>query len=291
MKKVVMLQGLPASGKSTWAKEQVQKGNGRVKRVNKDDLRSMIDNGNWSKENEKFILTMRNVLVSQALYSDSIDTVIVDDTNLEPKHEEVLRQIAVSFGARFERETFFHIPLLVCVERDAKREKPVGAEKIRSMYQKYLAPDLQKSANADVDDPSLPVAIICDLDGTLCDIGARNPYDASTCVWDKPNAAVVATLSLFQDKVDSIILVSGRGGQFRDETIKWLNIHLPKHNGPLFMRAERDNRKDSIIKQEIYDEHIKGKYNVFFVLDDRQQVVDMWRANGLTCWQVAPGNF
>jgi len=59
----------------------------------------------------------------------------------------------------------------------------------------------------------------------------------------------------------------------------------------LFMRPDGDFRADNIVKQEIYDTHIKGKHDVLFVMDDRQQVVDMWRRNGLTCFQVAEGNF
>lgn len=57
------------------------------------------------------------------------------------------------------------------------------------------------------------------------------------------------------------------------------------------MRPEGDERKDSIVKQEIYEKYIKDRYNVRFVLDDRNQVVDMWREVGLKVLQVAPGDF
>jgi hypothetical protein len=50
-------------------------------------------------------------------------------------------------------------------------------------------------------------------------------------------------------------------------------------------------RKDSVVKQELFDEHIRDIYDVVAVYDDRQQVVDMWRAMGIDCFQVAPGNF
>jgi len=75
------------------------------------------------------------------------------------------------------------------------------------------------------------------------------------------------------------------------QTERW----LAKHNVPydmLIMRKHTDTRKDSIIKKEIFDEHIKGKYFVRFVLDDRNQVVDMWRQDlGLPCLQVYYGDF
>jgi hypothetical protein len=62
-------------------------------------------------------------------------------------------------------------------------------------------------------------------------------------------------------------------------------------NNVLMMRKTGDKRKYSIVKKEIFNEHIKGKYCVDFVLDDRNQVVEMWRKLGLVCLQVAEGNF
>jgi hypothetical protein len=57
------------------------------------------------------------------------------------------------------------------------------------------------------------------------------------------------------------------------------------------MRKYGDFRQDSIVKQEIYEQLIAPDYDILCVLDDRQQVVDMWREIGLTCLQVAPGDF
>jgi hypothetical protein len=57
------------------------------------------------------------------------------------------------------------------------------------------------------------------------------------------------------------------------------------------MRKTSDMRKDAVVKEEIYNENILDKYNVLLVLDDRNQVVDFWRSKGLTCFQVAPGDF
>lgn len=58
----------------------------------------------------------------------------------------------------------------------------------------------------------------------------------------------------------------------------------------LLMRPKKDNRKDSVIKKELFDK-IKDKYNIQYVFDDRDQVVEMWRELGLTCLKVADGNF
>ena len=87
-----------------------------------------------------------------------------------------------------------------------------------------------------------------------------------------------------------VIVMSGRDESCRTETERWLN----KHNIPfdfLFMRPEGDMRKDNIIKHELFNKYVRDNYDVKFVLDDRQQVVDMWRKMGITCLQVAEGDF
>ena len=64
---------------------------------------------------------------------------------------------------------------------------------------------------------------------------------------------------------------------------------------PLLMRSDGDNRSDYIVKKEIYEQNIRDWQDVLFVLDDRNSkkcpVVDMWREQGLTCFQVAEGDF
>ena len=76
----------------------------------------------------------------------------------------------------------------------------------------------------------------------------------------------------------------------RAETEKWLEDKEVEYVA-LFMRPEGDHRKDNIVKEEIFNNHIRNKYNVIFVLDDRNQVVEMWRSLGLKCLQVADGDF
>ena len=148
--------------------------------------------------------------------------------------------------------------------------------------------------------------IVCDLDGTLANCEHRVHYVRNKPKnWDAfyagvrddtVNGAVLYVLSQFLYHGYSafeIIFCSGRPERCREDTVWWLNeecrIWLPPVTR-LLMRKDGDYRADYIVKQEIYDTHIKGK-DVLFVLDDRQQVVDMWRRNGLTCFQVAEGNF
>lgn len=89
-----------------------------------------------------------------------------------------------------------------------------------------------------------------------------------------------------------IIIVSAREGT--PECIAATTEWLKKQNiiyDELFMRKAGDYRRDSLVKEEIYNTFIKGKFNVEIVLDDRSSVVSKWRELGLRCAQVAPGDF
>lgn len=283
MKKLIMLKGLPASGKSTYARTLLAEYPDTHKRVNKDDLRAMLDNGKWSKSNEEFVLKVRDLIIIEALKNNK--TIIVDDTNLSLKHEANLRAIAATSGAKFV-EKIFDTPLEECIERDlARGDKAVGKKVVYDMYNRYLRPPY----DAPKYDANLDHIIICDIDGTLAHMDGRGPFD-----WDKVGTDLVdEAIRLILDRYDGenkIVLISGRDSVCRKETEAWLLKHSIPYD-ELHMRPEGNTEKDSIIKERIYEKHIKGKYNVLFVLDDRKQVVDMWRSKGLKCLQVQDGNF
>lgn len=102
----------------------------------------------------------------------------------------------------------------------------------------------------------------------------------------------------------SILLVSGRPEEYRELTSNWLiknNLTFDKKYNlysddqedsiKLFMRKTSDYRDDTIIKEEIYREHIEPFYNVLFAIDDRRKMADLWRKLGLVCLHCAPGDF
>ena len=154
--------------------------------------------------------------------------------------------------------------------------------------------------------------IVCDLDGTLANCEHRVHHVQKTDGaglkrkpdWDAfyagvredtVNAPVLHVLDKFmfyEGAIYDIIFCSGRPERCRVDTEWWIETktNVPSDDYKLLMRKDGDFRADYIVKQEILDAHI-DKDRVLFVLDDRQQVVDMWRRNGLTCFQVAEGNF
>ena len=87
-----------------------------------------------------------------------------------------------------------------------------------------------------------------------------------------------------------IILLTGRGEEYRQETETWLRKQSVKYK-TLYMRRVKDERTDAIIKKEVYVEHVKNTYETLFVVEDRKSVVEMWREIGVTCLQCDWGDF
>ncbi len=134
-------------------------------------------------------------------------------------------------------------------------------------------------------------AIICDIDGTIAKMVSRGPYDWDRVDEDEPKQAIIDVLHTYTYMGVEIILLTGRDGIAEKKTREWLaDCDVPFDF--LYIRKTGDIRKDTIIKREIYDNHIKDEFEVLFVLDDRDQVVKMWREDlGLTCLQVDYGDF
>lgn len=282
MTRLMILKGLPASGKSTYAKELVSKG---WKRVNKDLLREMFDDGIWSRPNEKAIVEAERNLARLLLSTGH--GVVVDDCNFA--HEEAWKKLAEEMNKEsFQVEIdfkFFDVPVMECVERDSKRgSKSVGAKVILGMYNQYLRPKPPEWSNDKQN------CYIFDVDGTLAIMNGRSPYDYSKVNTDIVNHNVAMIARLLAQSGLPIIILSGRTDDCKFETLKWLYDNNIPHD-KIFMRKAGDSRNDAIVKKEIYDEHIKNNYNVLAIFDDRNRVVDMWRSLGLTCLQVEYGNF
>ena len=142
--------------------------------------------------------------------------------------------------------------------------------------------------------------IIVDLDGTVADLTHRRHYLSSNPKnWkafeagiphDLPHQHVIDVVNTLYDAGWNILLCSGRGEQSRKDSVTQLEGFGLKYHR-LYMRAHNDFRRDDIVKSELLDQIIADGFNPSFALDDRDQVVTMWRNRGIPCFQVAPGDF
>lgn len=282
MKKVILTKGLPGSGKSTWAKELLKSNPNAYKRINNDDLRKMFDNMQYSQDMENFIKKAVDTLVLLALEEGK--HVILDNTHLSDKSVNRIKELVKGKAEVIIEDKFLKVPLETCIKNDLKRLESVGKDVIVKMYEQHI-----KKVEPIIQNKELPHAIIVDIDGTLAHMKDRSPFDWQRVGEDECDDIIKGIVNAY-DNLGTIIVMSGRDGSCRDITIKWLEDKNIKYDS-LIMRGEGDFRKDSIVKRELFDNHIKDKYYIEYVLDDRNQVVDMWRDMGLKCLQVAPGNF
>jgi predicted kinase len=294
-------RGLPGCGKTYEASAWVAEAPDCRARVNRDDLRGMVhDSLHIKGVTEPRIISVRDAAIS-ALLRKGVD-VVSDDTNLPSRTVRDLSKLAARAGAGFEVWDLTNVPLEMCIARDAARERPVGEQVIRDMHTRYLRgrsfplPLPDEDGERDALKPYTPVpgtprAVLVDIDGTAALMNGRSPFDETRVGEDLPNLPVIKVVQALEAAGSRVVFMSGRSDACRAETAAWLAEHVGVPYDALHMRAGGDVRKDSVIKAELFDTHIRDAYDVACVLDDRKQVVEMWRSLGLTVLQVADGDF
>lgn len=134
IKEVIIMRGLPASGKTTKALEVLSVKENCV-RLNRDSLRDMLNGGVYSPLLEFHIRDIEKQICIDFLRKGF--SVVIDDTNLMDRDIERWTNVASLYGAEVSICSM-NTPVEECVERDKSREKPVGESVIRGMNKKYL---------------------------------------------------------------------------------------------------------------------------------------------------------
>lgn len=291
--KVIITRGLPASGKSTFARDWVAEDPENRVQVEKDQIRKntkLFKDGtyNHKRGDESIVVKERDRQIRDAL--DANKSVIVSDTNLVKKHVSQISSIAREYQAEVEVKDFLDVPLAELIERDSKRENSVGEQVIRKMFHTQVK--TMSTFYPWVE--GREICIISDIDGTLTrGPKGRSPYDWKKVGNDDINPATAAIIDGIQfihgrNGVGQVktILFSGRDGSCRPETEAWLEKYDIEYDA-LYMRNEGDNRNDAEVKLELFNKYVRDKYNVLFILDDRPRVVRMWQDElGLTVFAV-----
>lgn len=291
---VIINIGCPASGKSSWTKEFITKNTDYV-RVSRDEFRYMLKNQGFCEPKiENMITELVNYTIIKSL-SKKLN-VIIDNTNLKLSVIKDFIKLIQPYANITYR--VFDVPYKTLLERDSNREQSVGKNVIDKMWAQWetlkdsfdFQPVKRNTNNKRFylkQNNDLEKAIIVDIDGTLALVNGRNTYDESLVEYDDVNEPVANLVN----KYNGIkIIVSGRSEDCRKETENWLKTNNIEYDY-LYMRSSNDYRKDKIVKKEIFENFIKDNFYVEYVLDDRDQVVELWRELGLLCLQVYYGYF
>lgn len=276
--KLVMLSGLPASGKSTLAKSIVRE-TGNSARINRDDLRAMLFESVWSGAREKVVIDCEKA-IAEVLFHHEMNAVI-DDTNLSERHVQLWKDFTAKSGQKFERISC-DVLIEECRNRDNNRTSSVGRAVIDRMalFNNFIQWGEKK-------------IVLCDIDGTLANGEHRESFvQQEKKDWDsyysllsddKPIDIVVRWVRELK-KEYTICLVSGRPDTYQRETIKWLEVHGIAYDW-LFMRSGGDRRPDVQVKNDVL-KHIP-KHLIEFAIDDRPCVIrEAWRANNVRVFPV-----
>lgn len=271
---VKVMKGLPASGKSTRSKQLVRDA-GNYGRVNRDDLRAMIFDSVWSGPREKVIVECEKAIAAILLKNKM--HVVVDDTNLLQKQEDLWKNFCASNNATFDLEDI-GCNIQTCIDRDAQREKRVGEAIIyRMALDAGLIPFDERKI------------VIVDIDGTIAD-GSHREYLVNGDKKDWPqyfnlmcfDAPIQHVIDWVNDlsKDHMICVVTGRPDEWQYETLRWLREKAKVHFDYLFMRRGSDKRPDVDVKTDILN--LLPKDQVFMAIDDRPAVINgCWRKNGI----------
>jgi hypothetical protein len=230
--------------------------------------------------------------------------VIVDGPNLSTRFPKQVRD-ELGDSHEYAIQDFTGMPLEFCINNDRHRSTKnpwayAGSDEVtkawntgQSLRRRFggaglplWVEELNRSDGivSYVADPNLPKAVIVDIDAALGSADLRTSDDTTRC---SRNDVAVLLQQLTHGLDPQIILLTGRDEEQRDLLLQWLTDNKARHD-ELHMRRRGDTRRDDVVKLELFNDHIRHRFNVIAVFDDRERLVRLWRRLGLLTCTVAP---
>lgn len=311
--KLILLVGMSATGKSTYAKKKWEEDPKNNVIVSRDSYRKLLfgynDSNLHTYYNRKDILQREKEVtlnMEEAIRYNlgRYKTVIIDDTNLKIKY--------INKFSKFNVPTYLKLftgTIEECVNRDSKRLKQVGKDVIISQKSKFdivchflktnLALQIKEKEYIKYPFPSdiyrytpneeLKQCVVVDIDGTIARRGDRSPYDMSKVDEDTEKVEITTVVKALKKQGITIVICTGRDGTGAEKSKKWLEDHSIPYDH-FYIRKAGDMRADYVVKEEMWREIVKS-FNIITMIDDRAQVINHARSLGFTVMDVANHTF
>lgn len=317
----IITQGIPGSGKSTWAQQWVNEDPFNRVRINRDDLRAAVikdDPRRWRSEDgfyvngknkqdfEQKVTQLEHSLTQRALKAGK--SVVNDNTNLTPRFIKQISKFAQELNVPIVAKTF-PITIEEAKRRNANRDRKVPEHVIENMFKRGLGPNGEFHHI----DGTFPIqqfkapekigrhAIGFDLDGTLADTrtithfvnkdekGRRN-FDMfhRSSLFVPPNEDVVKILKNAQAEGYAVLITTARGEDYKEVSQKWLHENGIEFDN-YYCRKRGDSRPDYVVKDEMFHE-ISKDYDLLHMVDDNIQAIRAWEEHGVLVTKVPFGD-
>lgn len=306
VRQVLILVGIPASGKSTFARKYKFDNDKLTIILERDIIRENLFNCSrseysYTNKREKEVTQEQSYLFCNAMLANQ--NVVIADTNLNSKTRDNLLAMIddVRKNYNIKIQVTWHIittPLQECIKRNIKRQHSVP-ESVLIRMQGDLRKLLGEYYHDKKNKLGLPECVIVDIDGTVADHqGIRHPFEWGKVYLDKKRTIVADYVQMLLNRKKyrrgespKVIFMSGRDSKCALQTAHWIldNFDVSCYDVNLYMRPYGDNRPDTVIKEELFDKHIKNKYYVSHIIDDRKCMVQHWQSMGFDVFDVGNG--
>ena len=308
-KQAIIAIGPSGSGK-TFKRKELLKKNSYLQIVSRDEIWNLLNRNNQFNglDFENVVTNIEENLVKNLIRKEL--SFYWDNCHLSlGSIEDCIKLIKESDSEYSIHLEIMDVSLAECKERNSKRINPVPETILENQFKVYKnnfnkywdCLNYEGNLKKYIPDESKPEAVIFDLDGTLAHANERGWFEYKEVIFDSVDQIVARSLILYQERGFKIIILTARENKTFDgpilnciNVLELTELWLKENKIPydyIFMREEFDSRKDSPVKLDLFDKHIRDNFNVQLVFEDRDKPVELFRSLGIKTYQVQEGKY